>query len=142
MAVKFTAAQKQSVKETIKSFKNKSDVTPDVLARKLNVESCTKICASAEFKQLNFEGLNLLITICELVQKDLKADDRIKALQKSINALTRASDDAAKERRNNALIHGKKRAREQDDEALTPPSRSQRTGRGRGRGRKRGRGRG
>ena len=107
MAVKFTAAQKQSVKETIKSFKNKSDVTPDVLARKLNVESCTKICASAEFKQLDYEGLNLLITICELVQKDLKADDRIKALQKSINALTRASDDAAKERRNNALIHGK-----------------------------------
>ena len=70
MAVKFAAAQKQSVKDAIKSFKNKGDVTPDVLARRLNVDSCTKICASAEFKQLDYEGLNLLITICELVQKD------------------------------------------------------------------------
>ena len=79
--------------------------------------------------------------MCEHAQKDLTAEHRIKELGKSIDALKKASDDVAEERRNNALIKGKKRAREKEEaEASTPPSRVQRTGRGRGHGRGRGRG--
>ena len=140
MLVKFTAGQKQSVSSEVKSFKDK-EAPPDVLARKKNFKNCAKICATAEFKQLDFEGLTLLITMCEHAQKDLTAVHRIKELGKSIDALKKASDDVAEERRNNALIKGKKRAREKEEaEASTPPSRVQRTGRGGGRGRGRGRG--